>query len=128
MRASLFVVVHELAIEAVDALVDVDPAIRVDRLHRADVGAALAGIAAVAVTLEPVEHADAGGDAEGGPERTHVAAEEPLDEKPDHQQPDRERHEGPRADELQDDRGLERLDLGELLTERERIERGPEQN
>jgi hypothetical protein len=42
MRASLIIAIQLLAMHAIDALVDIDVPFRMDRLHRALIGAALA--------------------------------------------------------------------------------------
>src|SRR5690606_11141614 len=56
-----------------------------------------------------------------------VEAEEPLDEKADPEQNEGVDDERPVARELQDDRGLERLDLGEGLRQRDGVEGEAEQ-
>src|SRR3546814_20376667 len=68
--------------QAGDALVGIDVPFGVDRPDRAFVVAAHARVAALAVALQPVEHAHAAGDRQRRAQRAHVAAEEPLDEQP----------------------------------------------
>ena len=67
------------------------------------------------------------GNRERGAERAHVAAEEAFDEQSGRQAASGVQDERPFARELQDDCGLERLDLGQLLGERGRVERQAEQ-
>ena len=98
-----------------------------DRLDRAVDRADLTGRAALAVPLQPFELTDLGRDRERRAERAEVAAERPLDEQPDPEQDERVDHERPGAVELQHDRGLERLDLGDADGERHRPERQREQ-
>ena len=81
VRAALVVVVQLLAMHAVDALVDIDLPLGMDRLHRAFLGAALARRAAFGPALQPLEHADPAGDRERRAERAEIAAEEALDEQ-----------------------------------------------
>ncbi|CAM4107566.1 hypothetical protein ACMU6081_27640 [Achromobacter mucicolens] len=119
-------VVQHLAMQALDALVRVDFAGGVDGLDGAFDVAALTGVAAVAVALEPVEDAQPGGDGQGGAQRAQVAAEEALDEQARDKQRHGEQHEGPVTHEVQDDRGLEGLDFGELLGDRQVIQREAE--
>ena len=78
------VLVELLAVHAVDALVDIDLAVGVDRLNRAFLGTALAGRAAFGPALQPVEHAEPSGDRQRRAERAEVAAEEALDEETGH--------------------------------------------
>ena len=71
----------ELAGQAVDAFVGVDPAVGVDRLDRAGLGADLAGLAALPAALQPFEHADPRRQGERGAERAEVAAVGARDEE-----------------------------------------------
>ena len=80
VRAFVVVVVELLTVEAVDALMDVDYAVRVDGGNRALMGATLARCAAFRPALEPVEHAQPTWDREGGTQGAHIAAEEAFDE------------------------------------------------
>src|SRR5690606_14989603 len=106
-RAAVLVPVEILAVHAPDALVRVDVTVGVDALHRAFLGAALAGGAALRMPLEPgEEHRQTRRNGEGRAERAEIAAEEPLDEQADHEQGHREEHEWPGAHELERDRGL----------------------
>ena len=86
-------------------------------LNGALVGAALAGLAALRPSPQPFEHAHASGDRECRTQRAEVAAEEAFDKKARTQKDGGIEDEWPVADELQDDRGLERFDLGQLLGE-----------
>ena len=104
--------VKNLTMQAVHAFVRIDFAGRVDGLHRAFIGAGLAGVAAFVVAFQPVEHPQPCRDRQRGAQRAQIAAVEPLDEQPRHQQRRHIGHKGPGADEFQHDRGLERLDLG----------------
>src|SRR5690606_18917571 len=88
-RALVIMVVQDLAVQARYALIGVDVALGMDRLDRAFLEAAHARVAAFAIALEPVEHADAPRDRQRRAERAQVAAEEALDEKPCHQQRER---------------------------------------
>src|SRR5690606_14751396 len=114
-RALVVVVVEDLAVQAGDALVGIDVSLGMDRLDRAIVEAAHAGIPALPVALEPVEHPQPARDREGGAERTEIAAEESLHEEPGSDEHQGEQHEPPLTHEPQDDRRLERLDLREHL-------------
>src|SRR5512138_4025843 len=111
-------VIEHLAVQAGDALVGIDVSFRMDRLHRALIEAAHAGIAALAVAPQPVEHAQAPRYGQRGAERAEIAAEEALDEEAGDEQRDGEGDEPPLAHEAEDDRGLEGLDLRELLGQR----------
>ena len=123
----MIIPVKLLAVHAVNAFINVDVTLGMDRLDGAFVSAALAGLAAFRPSPQPFEHADASGDRERRTQRADVAAEEALDEKPRTQQDGGIENEWPLAEELQDDRGLERFDLRKLLGEGHRIERHPEQ-
>src|SRR5215472_15505369 len=113
--AALVVVVKFLAVHAVDALIDVDMPLGMDRLHGAVLGAALARGSALFPAAKPFEGSDAAGNRQRSTERTQIAAEETFDEQADDEQPARIGDERPAAREFQDDGGLERLDLGERL-------------
>src|SRR3546814_12103215 len=73
--------IEHLAVQARDALVGIDVPLRMDRLHRAFVVAAHAGIAAFAVAPQPVEHAKPPRDGKRRAERAEIAAKEALDEE-----------------------------------------------
>ena len=68
------------------------------------------------------------GDRQRGAERAEVAAIEALDEQAGREQAHGKGDEGPVARELEDDRGLEGLDLGQPLGELQGIERQAEQD
>jgi hypothetical protein len=78
----VFGLVENLTMQAVDAFVRVDLARRVDRLHRALVGAGLAGISAFVIALQPVEHPEPRRDRQRRAQRAEIAAVEALDEQP----------------------------------------------
>ena len=77
----MIIVVQFLAMHAVDALIDVDMSLGMDRLHRAFFGAALARRAAFRPAFQPFEHPDAAGDGQSRTQRAEVAAEKALDEQ-----------------------------------------------
>src|SRR5690625_4182978 len=79
-RAAVLGFVEHLAVQAVDALVRVDLARRVDGLHRALDGAGLTGVAAFMIALQPAEPAEARRDRQRGAQRAEIAALEPLAE------------------------------------------------
>ena len=83
--------------------------------------------AALPVPLQPLELAQARRQGEGSAERAEVAAEGALDEQPHAEEQERPCHEPGLAPEAQDDRGLERLDLGKLVGEPGRAQRDREQ-
>src|SRR3546814_3587070 len=83
--------------QARDAFVRIDVALRVDRLDRALLEAAHAGIAAFSVALQPVEHPQAPGNRQRRAQRAQVAAEEAFDEQPGGDQRDGKQHEPPFA-------------------------------
>ena len=71
----MVVVIQHLAVQALDAFVGIDVPFGMDGLHRALVAAALARVAAFAVTPEPVEHAQARRNRERRAERAQITAE-----------------------------------------------------
>ena len=109
------------------ALVGVDLPGRMDRLHLAFLGADLARLAALAPALQPVEQPQPRRDRQRRAERAQVAAVELAVDGRDEDQTQRPGDEAPLAHEAQRDRGLERLDLGELLGLAERLQRHREQ-
>ena len=66
-RALLVVVVQHLAVQALDALVGVDVPLGMDRLHRAFVAAALAGLPHSRIAPQPVEQPERAGIAIAAP-------------------------------------------------------------
>ncbi len=112
-----------LAFQAVDAFVGIDLPERMNRLNGAGPRANMAFSSAFAVTLEPLEHAHARWYRQRGAERAKVAAVESFDEESGEQQAGRIEHERPLAQEFHRDRGLERLDLGELEGRDDRAQR-----
>src|SRR5690606_35071327 len=78
-RAFPVVMVEHLAMQAGNALVGFDVALRVDGLDRAILEAGLAGVAAFAVALQPLKRAQPRGNRQRRAQRTQVAAEESLD-------------------------------------------------
>src|SRR5512132_1135161 len=96
-------------------------------LDRAAVFADGALSAALRMSLQPFEHADARRNGQRRSEGTHVATGEALDEQACDQQRDGVEDERPCADELQRDRGLERLHLGADEGEIYRVQRNREQ-
>ena len=119
--------INDLAVHTVEALVGIDLAERVDRLHHAVLGAKLAFVAALLAPLQPVEHAPAAGNRERGAEHAEVAAVEALDEETGPKKQDCEEHERPFTHEVQEHDRLEWLDLGELLGKRHIAQRDTEQ-
>ena len=113
--------------QAVETLVRVYVPVRMDRLHHAFLGAAMARRTAFLVAPEPFEDPQLAGDRERRAERAEIAAEEALDEEADRQQQAGIEHERPFPRETQDHRRLERLDLRHLLGEAQRVEGQPEQ-
>ena len=99
-----------------------------DRLHRAFVAAALAGVAALAIATQPIEQPQPRRDRHRRAERAQIAAERALDEQARRDHRARIQNERPAAREAQDDRGLERLDFGSLLGRAQRAERNAEQH
>ena len=109
MRAIGLVVIQHLAVQALDTFVGVDVTLRMNRLHRAIVRTALAGIAAHLIAAQPVKHAQTGGNRQRRAKRAQIAAIKALDKQPGQQQHHRKRHKPPFADKFQNNRGFERL-------------------
>src|SRR6185312_14124896 len=96
----------DLAIQAVVAFVEVDAAIRMDRLDLALVGADLAGAAALGASAQPFEQSPASGHGQSGTQRADIAAIELVVERGYADQQHRVEHVAPRAREVQGERGL----------------------
>ncbi|MNE29470.1 hypothetical protein D3C80_1229520 [compost metagenome] len=77
----MVVVIELLAMHAVDALVDVDLAFRMNGLHRTFLGATLTRCTAFRPALQPFEHADPAGNGQRRAQRTEIAAVETLNEQ-----------------------------------------------
>ena len=77
-RTPAVVPVGDLAVQAVVALVGVDPAVVVDCLDLTLAGAELAGLAAFRPAAQPVEQPQPGGNGQGGPQRAEILAIELL--------------------------------------------------
>src|SRR5215471_11922984 len=123
MQANLVVEIVGLAFEAVDALVRIDLSQRMNGLDGATPGANMAFRATFTIALEPFEHPHARGNGERGAEWAEVAAIEPFDEQSGEQEECRIDHKWPLAGELHRDRGLERLDFGNLECHQDRAQR-----
>jgi len=91
--------VQHLAVQTGNAFVWIDMPFRMDSADWAFVVAAHTRIAALTVTLKPVEHPQATRDRKCRAERTQVAAEEPLDEQANSKERKREDDKPPVAHE-----------------------------
>ena len=126
MRAVGLVVVEHLAVEALNAFVRVDIALGVNRLHRAIVGATLAGVAAHRIAAQPVKHPQARRNGQGRAQRAQIAAIKALDKQTGQKQHQRKRHKPPFTHKFQNHRGFKRLHFRQFFRQAQFIKRHTE--
>ena len=107
----MVVVIDDLAVQAIDAFVLVDIAVRMNRLDRAAMFAHVALDTALMTALEPVEHLVLGRDCQGRTKGAQVAAKEAVDEQAGPEKDHRIKHKRPSPSELEGNGRLERFDL-----------------